>query len=268
MGATKLVSLLVSACAAACGGDVLRVEGAPPGEGGIVDAKIGSSGAFGGSVSCASDLNCPMGWPCDPTSHSCVAEVMPADATSRGGEGSSGPSNKVPPMDAEGDALDEITVVEPDGATVTGVAYGYPVKFPSCNNSGLIQSAYIFAAPVDLPPMGTVQGLGLITEQSAVVTMALYGMAPAGLGLVIQTASTSISAGYNVIPTPPTALPPGNSGISYWIAVEFEETTTVCANGGGVEIWEGMEPYGTFPSIWFPAANPTSGQLNLFAVLN
>ena len=81
-------------------------------------------------------------------------------------------------------------MVEEDGATVTGVTYGNPMKFPTCiAGNGLIQAGYLFAAPVDLPATGTVQGLGLITQESAVATMALYALAPAGeLGLVTQTA--------------------------------------------------------------------------------
>jgi hypothetical protein len=112
-----------------------------------------------------------------------------------------------------------------------------------------------------------VQGLGLITLQSAVVTMALYGLAPAGeLAFVTQTASTSISAGSNVIPTPPTALP--GTGTSYFIAVEFEQTTTVCADGWGGQVQFGTEPYGTFPSTWSATAATTDSQLNLFVVVN
>jgi hypothetical protein len=182
-----------------------------------------------------------------------------------GGGGSSGPSNEVP-VDA-GDALDEVTVVEQDGATVTGVTYGNPVKFSTCNTNGLIESGYLLAVPVDLPATGTVQGLGLITDQSATVTIALYASAPAGsLGLMTQTASTSVASGSSVIPTPPTALL--GSGTSYWVAVEFEHTTTVCSDGWGAEIQESMEPYGTFPSIWSPTASTFDSQFNLFAVLN
>lgn len=181
-----------------------------------------------------------------------------------GGGGSSGGSHEVP-AEAGGD---EATVVEQDGAIVTGVAYGNPVKFPTCiAGNGLIQAGYLFAAPVDLPSTGTVQGLGLITENSTVVTMALYASAPAGaLGLVTQTASTSIGAGSNVIPTPPTALP--GSGTSYFIAVEFQDTTNVCADGWGAQVQLGMEPYGTFPSIWFPTANTFSSALNFFVVID
>jgi hypothetical protein len=87
--------------------------------------------------------------------------------------------------------------------------------------------------------------------------MALYALAPAGeLGLVTQTASTSVAAGSNVMPTPPTALP--GTGTSYWIAVEFKETTTVCADGWGAQIQLSMEPYGVFPSIWTATAITTS----------
>lgn len=184
-----------------------------------------------------------------------------------GGGGSSGGSDEAP-ADAADDALDETTVVEQDGATVTGLIYGNPVKFPTCiAGNGLIQSGYLFAAPVGLPSTGTVQGLGVIAEQSAVVTMALYALAPAGaLALVTQTASTSISAGSNLVPTPPTALP--GTGTSYWIAVEFQETTTVCADGWGALIQFSNEPYGTFPSLWLPTANTTGSLLNFFAVIN
>jgi hypothetical protein len=151
---------------------------------------------------------------------------------------------------------------------VTGVTYGNPVKFPTCiAGNGLIQAGYLFAAPVNLPSTGTVQGLGLITENSTAVTMALYASAPAGaLGLVTNTASTSIAAGSNVIPTPPTALP--GTQTSYFIAVEFQETTTVCADGWGAQVQLGTEPYGTFPSIWIPTANTFSSALNFFVVIN
>jgi hypothetical protein len=162
-----------------------------------------------------------------------------------------------------------VTVVEADGATVTGDAYGNPTKFPSCliGGNGTIQAGYLFAMSVDLPSTGTVQGLGLITEQSAVATMALYALAPAGeLSLVTQTASTEVVAGSNVIPTPPTALP--GTGSSYWIAVEFEETAVVCADGWGDQVQFGMEPYGTFPSIWSATNATVDSLLNFFVVIN
>jgi hypothetical protein len=188
-----------------------------------------------------------------------------------GDGGSSGPAQVVP----DGAGLDGVAVVEADGATVTGVGYGNPVKFSNCFAAdGTIQSGYLFAVPVDLPLKGTVQGLGLITQQSAVVTLGLYALAPAGgLALVAKTASTSIAAGSNLIPTPPTALP--GTGNAYWIAAEFQETTTVCAQcdasllAGTDDIQTIEEPYGTLPSIWFATAAITSGsRLNFFAVIN
>jgi hypothetical protein len=187
-----------------------------------------------------------------------------------GGTGAFGGTTEFTP---EGGAVDELTVVEEDGATVTGAAYGNPVKFSTCVAAdGTVQSGYLFAVPVELPLTGTVQGLGLITQQGAVVTLALYALAPAGeLALVTQTASTSIVAGSNLIPTPPTALP--GTGTAYWIAAEFQETTTVCAEGS-IEAFKGVniiqtieEPYGTFPSIWAGTAN-WMGQVNFFAVIN
>jgi hypothetical protein len=225
------VTLLV----AACGGSVVAPEsssssGSSFGSSGTSGFSSSSSSASGGSTSASS--------------------------------GTSGGA------DAGGDAVDEETVVEPDGATVTGVAYGNPTKFPTCiAGNGMIQAGYLFAVPVDLPSTGTVQGLGLITEQRAVATMALYALAPVGeLSLVTQTASTTIAAGSNVIPTPPTALP--GTGPSYWIAVEFKETTTVCAHGWGAEVQFGKEPYGTFPSIWSATAITTASPLNVFVVIN
>jgi hypothetical protein len=171
-------------------------------------------------------------------------------------------------LDAAEDAVSEVTVVDLDGATVAGRPFGNAAKFPTCiAGNGAIQAGYLYAAPVKMPSTGTVQGLGLITEQSAVATMGLYASAPAGtFGLVTQTASTSVIAGFSVIPTPATALP--GTGMDYWIAVEFEQTTSVCADGWGAQIQFGMEPYGTFPSLWSPTATTTNSQLNLFVVVN
>jgi hypothetical protein len=253
----------VACFAAACGGQVVHLG---------TSGDRGQGGDDGGGSASSGDGGASSGG-----SASSGGGTSSSASGSGGGGASFGGSDEVG-ADAGGDAVDEATVVEEDGATVTGVAYGNPAEFSTCNANGLIQSGYLFAAPVDLPSTGTVQGLGLIAEQSAVVTMALYALAPAGyLGLVTQTASTSIAAGSTLIPTPPTALPPApirgqfpccQQPISYWIAVEFEETTTVCADGWGAEIQLGMEPYGTFPSIWASTAGTTSSPLNFFVVIN
>jgi hypothetical protein len=236
----------IACFAAACGGQVVRLgTSGGGGQGGDNGGGSGSSGdgAASSGASASSDAS--------------ESSSSSSSASGSGGGGSGGSDES--PADA--------TVVEEDGATVRAVAYGNPVKFPTCNPNGLIQAGYLFAAPVDLPSTGTVQGLGLITEQSAVVTMALYALAPAGyLGLVTRTVSTSIAAGSNLIPTPPTALP--GTGTRYWIAAEFKETTTVCADRWGAEVQLSAEPYGTFPPLWTATAITGSSPVNFFVVIN
>ena len=243
---TSLTLALVS-----CGGSVESAATAPRGEAGaapLQDAATGDAVIQGASSSGNG------------------AGSGSSSGAGAGGSSSSGGPNESP--DAAGDAVSEVTVVEVDGATVTGMPFGNPEKFQTCiAGNGVIQAGYLYAAPVNLPSTGTVQGLGLITDQSAVATMGLYASAPAGtFGLVTQTASTSVTAGSNVIPTQATALP--GTGMKYWVAAEFEQTTSVCADGWGAQVQFGMEPYGTFPSIWSPTAATTNSQLNLFVVVN
>ena len=143
--------------------------------------------------------------------------------------------------------------------------FGHPIAFSPCNTvNGSIPSGILVATPVSLSA-GMVTGLGLVSTQSGVVTMALYSSNESGspLSPVVQTASSDITPGPNELLTPPTPVSNG----TYWIAVEFQAETVVCADASAsASIDFGSESYGTVPLNWVPTNTVKGGNYNFYVM--
>jgi hypothetical protein len=148
------------------------------------------------------------------------------------------------------------------------VEYGHATAFSPCSYlNGMIPAGVLVGEPVVLPA-STVTGLGVIavigTEYPSVV-MALYsnvnGVPSSPL---VQTASTSITAGPNVLLTnQPKTLLAG----TYWVMAEFSAQAYVCADGATNNFVDyGSESYGTLPSNFVPTNTVSGSNYNFYVV--